>query len=228
MIKYFVIEGKLHMDVIEAMRTRRSTRVFRSGPVPRELVESVIAAAINAPSANNLQPWEITVVAGKEKERLSRALLKAYREKNISCGSGAVKPLPAAARKRAADTKKAMNAVLEQNGLNPEAFVNEGSCNFYGAPVAVILSLDDCYSFRQMVDAGTFVGYFVLAAHELGLGSCPVGLIDSYVDEIKEFLNIPENKKVVIGLALGYADEKSPVNAFKSGRANISDLVRWY
>ena len=183
--------------------------------------------AINAPSANNLQPWEITVVMDKEKERLSRTLLKAYREKHISCSSGAIKPMPQCIRQRGIQTNDEMKVYTNKLRVTLDAFVNEGSCSFYGAPAVIIICLDDCFSSRQMVDAGTFTAYFVLAAHASGLSTCPIGLITEYSGEIKELLNIPENKKVVIGIALGYADPANPVNQFRSSRIDISELVRW-
>ena len=215
------------MDVAEAMNERRSTRAFKPEPVSRETIEQIIKTAVNAPSANNLQPWEITVVTGKEKERLSRTLLKAYREKRIACGSGAGKPLPATVRQRGVRTNDAMKVYTDKAGVSLSDFVNEGSCKFYGAPAAIIICLDECFSARQMVDVGTFTGYFVLAAHAAGLGTCPIGLITDYADEIKELLNISDNKKVSIGIALGYADPDSPVNHFRAARAEINELVRW-
>jgi nitroreductase len=66
-----------------------------------------------------------------------------------------------------------------------------------------------------------------MTAHDFGLGSCPIGLITAYEDEVKELLNIPENKKVVISVALGYPDEKSPINRFKSPREDLDKMVRW-
>jgi nitroreductase len=59
------------------------------------------------------------------------------------------------------------------------------------------------------------------------LGTCPIGLITAYEDEIKDLLNIPENKNVVIGMALGYPDLDIPINRFKSPRENIEKIVRW-
>jgi nitroreductase len=59
------------------------------------------------------------------------------------------------------------------------------------------------------------------------LGACPVGLIVAYEDEIKDLLNIPENKNVVIGVALGYPDRDVPINRFKSQRDHIEKFVRW-
>jgi|GEM_PF-1653841 hypothetical protein len=106
-------------------------------------------------------------------------------------------------------------------------FDNEGSCNFYGAPVAIIICLDDSFSTRQMIDVGTAVGYLVLTAHDFGLATCPIGLIADYCDEIKDLLNIPENKKVVIGIALGYPDRENLMSQFRSSRTDVTELVRW-
>jgi nitroreductase len=215
------------MDALEAIRERRSARAFKPVPVPREKVEEILSLAVNAPSANNLQPWEFVVVMDEERERLSRKLLKAYKEKQISCGSGAVKPLPKAIRQRGVKTLEAMKLYVEKTGSDVDSFVNEGSCNFYGAPTAIIICIDDCFSARQFVDVGTAVGYLGLAAQASGLATCPIGLITDYADEIKELLNIPDNKRVVIGVALGYADKENPMGQFRSSRADISELVRW-
>jgi len=215
------------MELLQAVKDRRSVRAFQATPVPREIIQEVLKLAINAPSANNLQPWEFVVVVDEEKERLGRTLTKAYKEKQISCGSGAIKPLPRTFRQRGIANLEAMKPYVEKTGVTVDRFINEGSCNFYGAPVAIILCLDDCFSARQMVDTGAAVAYLVLAAHALGLATCPIGLISAYEDEVKELLNIPENKKVVIGVALGYPDWENPVSRFRSSREDVDKLVRW-
>lgn len=215
------------MDIIEAIRERRSVRAYKTDSVPREIIEEILRLAINAPSANNLQPWEFVVVMNEEKERLSRTLLKAYSEKQISCGSGAVKPLPEPFKQRGIQTLDSMKSHVERTGISVDDFVNKGSCNFYGAPVVIIICLDDCFSSRQMVDVGTVLSYLVLAAHAFRLGTCPIGLIAAYEDEVKDLLNIPENKKVIIGVALGYPDLENPVSQFKSSRDSPTKLIRW-
>jgi nitroreductase len=220
-------KGKYSMDLLKTIRERRSARAFQPVSIPGETIEAILRLTINAPSANNLQPWEFVVVRDEEKDRLSRRFIKSYKEKQISCGSGAVKPLPEAIRQRGIQTLESMKPYVEQIGTSMDSFTNEGSCNFYGAPVAIIICLDDCFSARQMVDVGTAVGYLVLAAQAFGLATCPIGLIADYADEIKDLLNIPENKKVVIGVALGYADHENPMSQFKSSRADLSELVRW-
>ena len=80
------------MDVLTAMKNRSSKRAFLDKPVPREVLEDLLKAAIQAPSAINLQPWEMTVVLGEERPRLSKALYKAFRERNIGCGAGSSNP----------------------------------------------------------------------------------------------------------------------------------------
>lgn len=50
------------MDVIEAIRTRRSIRKYKEKPVPEELVRELLAAAMSAPSAGNQQPWHFVVI----------------------------------------------------------------------------------------------------------------------------------------------------------------------
>jgi nitroreductase len=215
------------MDLTKAIRERKSIRAFKPDPIPRERVEDVLRLALHAPSAINLQPWEFFVVVGEERERLSRRLIKAYREKQISCGPDAVKPLPKTIAKRGAKTLEAMNPFFKEMGVESGQFINDGSCNFYGAPVAIIICLDDSFSKARFVDIGVILGYLVLAAHELGLATCPIGLITAYEDEIKDLLNIPENKNVVIGIGLGIPDQQSPINRFKSYREDLEKFVRW-
>jgi len=215
------------MDLIKVINERKSIRAFKPDPIPKETIEEILRITIHAPSAINLQPSEFTVVTGEEKERLSRRLIKAYREKQISCGPGSVKPLPKSIGKRGAKTLEGMMPLFKEMGMDPDQFINGGSCNFYGAPVAILICLDDSFSKGQLVDIGIILGYLVLTAHYFGLGTCPIGLITAYEDEIKDLLNIPENKNVVIGVALGYPDLQSPINRFKSPRDDLEKMVRW-
>ena len=215
------------MQLIEAIKGRKSVRAFKPDPVPKAIIEDILKLTIHAPSAINLQPWEFIVVIGEEKERLSRRLIKAYREKRISCSSGAVKPLPKTYGRRGARTLEMMTPFFEEMGVNSDQFINEGSCNFYGAPVAVIICLDNSFSKARLVDIGAALGYFVLAAHGHGLAACPIGLITAYEDEVKDLLNVPEDKDVVIAIALGYPDWESPINRFKSVREGLEKVVRW-
>jgi len=64
------------MDVLEAIKGRRSIRAFKSEDVPPEIVEKLIDAARWAPSAGNIQPWEFIIVRNPEiKRNLAKAAL---------------------------------------------------------------------------------------------------------------------------------------------------------
>lgn len=215
------------MDLFEVIKERKSIRAFKPDTVSRETIEEILKMTVHAPSAINLQPCEFIVVTGEEKARLSRRLIKAYQEKQISCSPETVKPLPKTYGKRGAKTLEAMNPLFKEMEVDPNRYINEGSCNFYGAPVAILLCLDDSFSSARFVDIGVALGYFVLTAHEFELATCPIGLITAYEDEIKDLLNIPENKKVIIGIALGYPDWAIPINRFKSQRDNLEKMIRW-
>lgn len=63
------------MDVMEAIKTRRSIRKFKKDPVPEELVEKVLEAGRWAPSSRNRQPWKFIVLRSAEvKKKLSELL----------------------------------------------------------------------------------------------------------------------------------------------------------
>lgn len=64
------------MDVLEAIKGRRSIRAFKSQAVSTEIVERLIDAARWAPSAGNIQPWEFIIVRNPEiKRNLAKAAL---------------------------------------------------------------------------------------------------------------------------------------------------------
>jgi nitroreductase len=62
------------MDALQALTTRRSVRLYRADPVPRDLIDQVLDAARQAATANNLQPWEFVVVTDRTtRQRLTAA-----------------------------------------------------------------------------------------------------------------------------------------------------------
>jgi hypothetical protein len=51
--------------------------------------------------------------------------------------------------------------------------------------------------------------------------------VTSYEDEIKDALNVPETKTLVISVAIGYPEDEAPINRFRSERASSEEFVRW-
>ena len=215
------------MELFQAITGRSSTRAFLDKPVERALLEKLLELALRAPSAINLQPWELFVVQGEEKKRLSRVLVKRLKERKVSCGPGAKSPLPAHFTNRQKELLKTMLPGLP-SGMSIQNFVNEGSCHFYGAPAAVIVCIDQAFGSIRYADIGILTGYLVLAAQGLGLGTCPIGLVTEFEEEIREQLNIPEDKKVIISIAVGYSDQLAPINQLRSSREPISTMVKWH
>lgn len=61
-----------------AIITRRSVRAFLDTPVPRDVVNEILAVASRAPSGTNAQPWRVYVLTGDAKVKLSADVLAAY------------------------------------------------------------------------------------------------------------------------------------------------------
>ncbi|MBF0525908.1 MAG: nitroreductase [Deltaproteobacteria bacterium] len=216
------------MDLFAAMTQRRSARAYLNRAVSRSDIEDIIRYAGLAPSAINLQPWEYVVIYGEEKDRLVRRLKRAAAERQISCGSGASKPLPDKYLKRTRQAFQLMEPHISKLGISFNQFVEAGSCSFYGAPVAVIVTIDRVFPQIRYLDLGLSVAYLLLAAQAKGLATCPIGLITAYAAEMAEELSIPAEKEIVLAIALGYADEASSANGFKTGREDISEILAWY
>ena len=216
------------MNVFSAMTTRQSARAYLPKPVARADIEDLLKYAGMAPSAINLQPWEYVIVYGEEKDRLVQQLKRAHAERNISCGPGTENPLPDIFKNRSRRASQAMAPKVTEMGLKFNQFVEEGSCSFYGAPIAIIVTLDRLFPKIRYLDVGLSVSYLLLAAQAKGLATCPIGLVTAYGDEIAGALGIPGNKEIVLGIALGYADTQSPINCFKTERENLDAFRSWY
>jgi nitroreductase len=64
-------------EILECIYTRRSIRRYLDKPVPDELIEELLRAAVMAPSARNTQPWKFTVITNRDEiGRLGRLALK--------------------------------------------------------------------------------------------------------------------------------------------------------
>ena len=216
------------MDVLEAMKERKSIRAYSDRTVARKLIEEIITYAGTAPSAINLQPWEFVVTYGEEKDRLVRRLKKAHAERQIACGPGTSKPLPKKFSRRSKEALAVMAPAVAREGTPFNQFIEEGSCSFYGAPIVILVTIDRVFPPIRYLDVGLAVSYLLLAAHAKGLSTCPIGLVTAYGDEIAETLDISKEKEIVLAVALGYPDDDSPVNEFKTTRDSLAGIRTWY
>ena len=60
------------MEFDEVILGRRSIRGYKPDPVPRGLIEEIIALAMRAPSSMNTQPWNFHVLTGEPLGRIRR------------------------------------------------------------------------------------------------------------------------------------------------------------
>jgi len=219
--------GGVTMDVLSAIAGRKSIRAFKGDLVPKDLIEQVLQAAIQAPSSSNQQPWRFFVVTGSEKERLTEQLLKASKEKSLRYDPGKGKTIPQEYVEKTRTLFKDIRPYIQESGKPIKDFVEEGSYQFYHAPVAILVAMEKCFPRTRLVDIGLAAENLMLAAHGLGLGTCALALILACEDVMREELKVPDNLEIILGFALGYPDTASPLYQFKSTRDELKDIVVW-
>lgn len=218
------------MDVIEAIHSRRSVRAFRPDPVPREVLQAIMEAALRAPSWENTQPWEFAVLGGDVMKNVKEAL--------AAMGQAGEKPrldLP-----WPKFTRLYMDRIrLDGRRLVRELGLPKGDRDgmrrwrmsmrkFFDAPNGVVVYVDASLSQWSLVDIGIAVENLMLAAWHYGVGSCALAAAVAYPDVLRSLLNLPDTKRMILGVAMGYPDLSSPAATFRSSRESMENLVTWH
>jgi len=181
-----------------------------------------------APSSANMQPWDFVVIGGEEKDKLSQSLLHVFSDKGQDYDFAGKKiQFPTRFLKRRRIFFDELFQELGDRGLDPKPFVQESTFQFWGAPVAILVFMDGRVAKRFLFDIGTCVQNIVLAAQAEGLGSHLIGLILKFQITIKAFLHIPLEKRLVVGVCLGYPDTSHPINHFQPQRVSLDETVEW-
>jgi len=68
---------------------------------------------------------------------------------------------------------------------------------------------------------------FMLLACDRGLGTAALAASVNFPEILRKCLPVPENKRIAIGVAIGWPDPDAPVNRFQRNRASIDELVTW-
>lgn len=218
------------MDAIECIRTRMSIRKFKTEPVSSELLKKIIDIAKWSPSYKNTQPWEVVIISGKRKEELSRFLVELFEKDTKPCPDiPEPKSWPQAMEKRINSLMKKRSELTGLDMYSPEALrkAKLANFNFYGAPHGIFLFQDSSLTPWSIFDMGLFTQSLMLAAHANGIGTVPQAFLTDYSKYIKEFLEIPETKRLIIGVSIGYPDLTSPVNQFRTDRVEVDEIVRF-
>jgi nitroreductase len=153
------------MNVMDAIKARKSVRAFLAKPIEDEKLNAVLQAARLAPSAANLQEWRFIIV-------------------------------------REPETIKKLAAVTGGQTFVAEAPVIIVACAETGGEV-MRWGGPPCYQ----IDVAIALDHMSLAAVDLALGSCWIGLFDDKI--VKEILHIPAEIRVLVLMLLGYPSDPS-------------------
>ncbi len=183
------------MEVLEAIKTRRSIRRYKTTPVDDKTIELVLEAARWAPSWANMQCWRFIVVRDSRiKTELANSLIKVERDNTLFDN-------PSIEAIRSAPVVIVACAELGKSGYElGKAATDKGD-------------------YWYMFDVALAVQNLVLAAHSLGLGTVTIGAIDA--KKTASILEVPEGFCVVSMTPLGYPDQEPKPRP----RKELSEIV---
>jgi len=218
------------MDITEAIRSRQSIRGYKSTPVTKETLREVLDIATRSPSAENAQTWEITVVSGE--------VLDNIRWGNVELLTDGVAPNPdfvlgrlgGVYRQREVEIGVRLFQLMgiAREDRDKKAQWRQRGFRFFDAPTAVILSADRCLSeSRTLLDAGLIAQSICLTALNYDLATCLGVQGIMYPDVVRKFTDIPESKRIIISIAIGYPDWDFPANRMDSKREPVESITTW-
>jgi nitroreductase len=168
-----------------ALYGRRSVREFTPQQVNRDSLQSLVDAAIQAPSAMNEQAWLFTIITNRPRlDGIARAA-KAF--------------------------MRVINAADPDSSQASSLLHNDDFNIFYNAPALIVISAPA--QKRWTVENCTLAAQnLMLAAHAEGLGSCWIGFAQSWLGtpEGKRAIELPEDFTPVAPIIVGYPKSRAP------------------
>jgi len=172
-------------NVLLAIAARRSCREFENREVPDQLVRTLSAAALCAPTKSDLQQRDILLVKDAS---LRLALLEPIEDQAWTTEVPTLLVFLANNRRQ-----------RQLHDWRGHSFANDHLDAFFNASL----------------DAGIALATFVIAAEAVGLGCCPISALRNHADQVSELLGLPDHVFPVAGLALGYpsaSERTGPIN----------------
>ena len=211
------------MKVTEALAKRRSIRAFLSKPVEKEKLLAVCEAAMHTPSWANSQPWEVFIAVGDTLERIKKEYAACYAHHAEQCPDT---PRPTVWPEAALKRREQLHSDMQRDC--GEAVKQFGKLNqtMFNAPAVMYLCMDKVLSEWSLYDIGAYAQSVMLAAAEWEIGTIPAMTLTLFPDILHRELNIPDNLKVTIGIAIGYEDAQNAINRFTSARVPAAENVR--
>jgi nitroreductase len=218
------------MDVIKAIKARYTVRAFKPVPVSKELLEELIAVALQAPSWANTQTWEFAIVGGEVMDELRRTLIAkslANEERNPDI------PHPKWPPPYLERSKENGRSIYQLLGITREDTEKRAQWfaqmhSFFGAPNCIIIYTDKGISEWRLFNIGLITQNIALAALRYGLGTSILAASVGFPDDVRQILKIPESKQLVISIAIGYPDLEDKINGFRSNRVPLDTISTWH
>jgi F420 biosynthesis protein FbiB-like protein len=188
---------------------RRSIRRYRPEPVPREVIERVLTAAIWAPSAHNRQPWRFAIVTRPEaKEALAHSMARRWRRDLSREGwpEAGIEARLQRSHRRLTDPPVLVVGCLTMQDMD-------------GYDDARLQESEHIMGIQSVALA---LGNLMLAAHHEGLGSCWVCAPLFAPDEVRTALELPDDWEPQAIITLGWPDEERT-----STRRPLQEVVVW-
>ena len=221
------------MDVLEAIRTRKSVRAFTDQPVSEEQVRQILEVSQRAPSGTNTQPWHTYVCAGAVKDAIIADVLR-QAEAGKAAKYEDYDYYPPVWNDTHRDRRRGVGWSLYgllgiQKG-DRERSQKQGLRNFrfFDAPVGLFVTTDAYLARGNWADVGLYLQTIMLAARGIGLHTCPQAAWIQYQEPVFRHLNIPDDQVLVSGMCIGYEDTEAIENTLVSDREEMDEVVQFY
>jgi nitroreductase len=224
------------MDIVEAVRSRKSIRAFKPTPVPRDVLEGILELALRAPSWANTQPWEFVIVSGGKLDEIKQAFIEKTGElPNPDLSAPREFPEPFDTRRRSVGIKLFETIGISREDREQRRAWGQQGLKLFGAPCCIYILTDrsfhlqsDSLNIWSVFDCGSVAENIMLLAPSYGLGTIPEIQAVLYPDVLRKILAIPDSKLIVLGIAIGYPDWDNPVNQLQSEREPLDNVTTWH
>lgn len=212
------------MNVRETLQARRSIRFFSDRQVPEDVIREIVQDAQRAPSWANAQPWKVYVETGEAAARTRR---RHYQ--NVQRGLQGRSDLETGHRSdwgvmASGNMREWSGGLRSHLGYENGVQFSESQARLFDAPALVYLTMHKGSPLWSIYDMGAFGQSLMLSAKDHGVDSMPAYEIVKYPQEIRRALSIPQDEDIVMGIGLGYADDRR-INSFRSSRVPVDDIL---
>jgi len=224
------------VDIVEAIRQRKSIRAFKPHAVPQEILREIVGLALRAPSWANTQPWQFAIVGGEKLEEIRQAFIEKT-EEQVNPDFPPPREFPELydTRRRAIGRQVFEIMGISREDKEKRKWWQLQGLTLFEAPSAIYIYIDCSFYLQSdglnvwpVFDCGLVAANIMLLATKYGLGTIPQIQAVFYPDALRKILGIPDSKLILLGIAIGYPDWDEPVNQFCSEREPLDRVAEWY